>query len=29
MGHVTILTDDIEKTLQEINDTHIWKTKVN
>ena len=29
MGHVTILTDDIEKTLKEINDTHIWKTKVN
>lgn len=24
MGHITILTDDIEKTLTEINDTHIW-----
>lgn len=28
MGHVTILTDDIEKTLMEINETHIWKTTV-
>lgn len=28
MGHVTILTNDIEKTLKEINETHIWKTKV-
>lgn len=24
MGHVTILTDDIEQTLKEIADTHIW-----
>ncbi|MGE7838780.1 5-(carboxyamino)imidazole ribonucleotide synthase [Viridibacillus arvi] len=24
MGHVTIMTNDIEKTLTEINDSHIW-----
>ena len=24
MGHVTILTDDVEQTLHEIDDTHIW-----
>lgn len=24
MGHVTILTDDVEATLKEIADTHIW-----
>ncbi|MCI1974905.1 MAG: 5-(carboxyamino)imidazole ribonucleotide synthase [Limosilactobacillus sp.] len=24
MGHVTILTDDFAKTLEEIDDTHIW-----
>lgn len=29
MGHVTILTDNIEQTLQEINATHIWQSKVN
>lgn len=28
MGHVTILTNDIEKTLKEINETHIWETIV-
>ena len=24
MGHVTILTDDINKTLDEITSTHVW-----
>ena len=28
MGHVTILTNNIEKTLAEINDTHIWEDTV-
>ncbi|MEG0748884.1 MAG: 5-(carboxyamino)imidazole ribonucleotide synthase, partial [Carnobacterium sp.] len=24
MGHITVLTDDIEKTLAAINDTGVW-----
>ena len=24
MGHVTILTDDVNQTIKEIADTHIW-----
>lgn len=27
MGHITILTDDIERTLQDIDDTHVWEDK--
>lgn len=27
MGHITILTDDIERTLQDIDDTHVWEEK--
>lgn len=27
MGHITILTDDIEHTLQDIDDTHVWADK--
>lgn len=29
MGHVTILTDDIEKTLKEIDATHVWEDTKN
>lgn len=27
MGHITILTDDLEQTLKEIDDTHVWRDK--
>ncbi|MGG4041930.1 5-(carboxyamino)imidazole ribonucleotide synthase [Bacillus smithii] len=27
MGHITVLTDDLEKTLQEIDDSRIWSAK--
>ncbi len=27
MGHITILTDDVEQTLKEIDDTHVWRDK--
>lgn len=27
MGHITILTGDVEKTLKEIDDTHVWRDK--
>ncbi|WP_227396834.1 5-(carboxyamino)imidazole ribonucleotide synthase [Jeotgalibacillus aurantiacus] len=28
MGHVTILTDDLENTLQEIDESGIWQTRI-
>lgn len=27
MGHITILTDDVDKTLKEIDDTNVWRDK--
>lgn len=27
MGHITILTADVEQTLKEIDDTHVWRDK--
>jgi 5-(carboxyamino)imidazole ribonucleotide synthase len=29
MGHITILTDDIDQTLMKLDDTHIWKNGGN